>query len=703
MRWGFEFIKALAGKRAAEKSSESDDLLSRSRSPLGPLTAQFSGWQPGRVNATLYEALRENIGVIDRALRLLVTFDGIIRIEGKNQKLVDEITEWGKHVRVNDTEFGLQAFINNLSNEAYEQGHSVAQYVASPSLDDIARLVVADSKDIIYLRGTNGLDIWYRPALPVFGINRSSTERVQDILQGKYNPSELLGKMAGIGYAKVEGDNVIPYSVNNENQNPYGTSFLRSTLFAAKNLLTIHNSVRLNWERYGDPAYFIKYKGSKGDMGEATMAARLSAITKSFNLVMDAKKKGTSADFVQAIGKDSDLTIEIIGAEGKVMQMEIPARAMLEQIISSTSIPPNLLGLQWSSTERNAQFQVEVALNEGFIRSSLKNALVERLIMALLRLRGRSWRPGDWRVVFDQPNLHDLVAQAQANFLNAQADQMRAGATPAPPPAKTVTVHSCGGSHLSAKLSDHRAKFLDAVMSGHRHAGKSETPNPVSAPLVDEFSAALIDRWKAALANYLRPLIPKGKTLANDNARMRAEIMAYINEVNANTRMVQGPVAKYVSRGYSLGVVNAAKAAGSDTALLDPSVIAEESAALYGSSMQLVKDTALATLKDKINPVLAEMHGQPPEDVARALTALFEGASSYWDMFARSEITMALELGKKAEWEVQGINKLGFVPAPGACSVCVSYAGTYPIAECPVPARDTHPNCTCSTTIATEV
>lgn len=688
----------------AKASAESDDLLTRSRSPLGPLTGQFAAWQPGRVNSMIYESLRENIGIIDRALGLLITFDGLVRIEGRNQRLVDEITEWGKHVKVNDTQFGLQAFLNNFSNEAYEQGHMVAQYVADSALGDIEKLVVADSKDILYLRGAAGLEIWYRPASAAALLNRTPTERVQDIIQGRHDRAAFAGQMGGIGYTQLAGDNIILYSVRNENQNPYGTSYLRSLPFVAKILLTIHNSVRLNWERYGDPSYFLKYKGSKGDLGEKTLSERKKSITDSFNLVMDAKKKGTTSDFIQALGKDSDLTIEIIGAEGKVMQMEIPGRAMMEQIVSALSLPPNLLGLQWSSTERNAQFQVEVALQEGFTRAALKSALVERLIIALLRLRGRSWRPGDWRVVFDQPNLHDLVAQAQANFLNAQADQMRAGAAPAPAPAKTVTVHSCGGSRTSVKLADHRAKFLDMVMSGNHRARKSETPNPVSAPLVDEFSAALIGRWNAALANYLRPIMPKAaKTLADDNARMRAEIMSYIAEVNANTRMVQGPVAKYVSRGYSLGVVNAAKAAGSDTAALDPSVIAEESAALYESSMQLVKDTAIATLKNKINPVLAEMHGQPPEDVARALTALFEGASSYWDMFARSEITMALELGKNAEWAKEGINKLDFVPAPGACSVCVSYAGSYPLAECPIPARDTHPNCTCATTIASDV
>ena len=429
--FGYDINRAAGAKDGNPRA----DSLSRSRAPLGPLSGAFAAWQPSRVSAPLYESLRENIGVIDRALALLVCFDGIVGFEGKNQGLVDEITEWAKHIRVNDTTFGLQTFINNFSNEAYEQGHMVSQYVASPGLDDIVKLVVADSKDIIYIRGPKGLEIWYRPILAynqVRSAMQSPAGRIQDILQGRYNYVALPSIMGGVGYAKIEGDNVMLYSVRNENQNPYGTSYLRSIPFVAQILLTIHNSVRLNWERYGDPAYKIIYKGSKGDIGDKTLPQRQKEISDTFTKAMDAKKNGTAADFVMALGKDSDLSMEIIGAEGKVMTMELPSRAMLEQIVAAMSVPPNLLGLQWSSTERNAQFQVEVALQEGFTRAMLKTALVERLVRDLLRLRGIKWKPGDWKVVFNQPNLHDQVAQAQANFLNAQAEQMRSGAVTAP-------------------------------------------------------------------------------------------------------------------------------------------------------------------------------------------------------------------------------------------------------------------------------
>ena len=54
----------------------------------------------------------------------------------------------------------------------------------------------------------------------------------------------------------------------------------------------------------------------------------------------------TVKDFV-AVG---DVSVKVIGADNAVLDSEIPVRQLLEQIVSKLSIPPFLLGLQWSST-----------------------------------------------------------------------------------------------------------------------------------------------------------------------------------------------------------------------------------------------------------------------------------------------------------------------------------------------------------------
>ena len=63
---------------------------------------------------------------------------------------------------------------------------------------------------------------------------------------------------------------------------------------------------------------------------------------------MQAGKDGSVRDFV-AVG---DVDIKVIGADNQVLDSEVPVRQILEQLVARTGIPPFLLGLTWSSTER---------------------------------------------------------------------------------------------------------------------------------------------------------------------------------------------------------------------------------------------------------------------------------------------------------------------------------------------------------------
>ena len=73
-----------------------------------------------------------------------------------------------------------------------------------------------------------------------------------------------------------------------------------------------------------------------------------------------------------------------------------------------------------------------------------------------------------------------------------------------------------------------------------------------------------------------------------------------------------------------------------------------------------------------------------------------------WDRLARSEMVMAAEKAKKAEWKEWDIERLEFLPAPDGCSICKALKGEYDIDKCPIPVEDTHPNCRCGTRPADE-
>lgn|GEM_PF-4149062 len=104
---------------------------------------------------------------------------------------------------------------------------------------------------------------------------------------------------------------------------------------------------------------------------------------------------------------------------------------------------------------------------------------------------------------------------------------------------------------------------------------------------------------------------------------------------------------------------------------------------------QLVKDNATNAIKGQIIPEMELL-------IAERLSKLFGDKNSDWERLARSEISMAAERAKLDEWQEWSVQKVEFTPAPDACPICMSVAGTYPIGNAPIPVQNTHPRCRCS-------
>lgn len=133
---------------------------------------------------------------------------------------------------------------------------------------------------------------------------------------------------------------------------------------------------------------------------------------------MQAGKQGAVRDFV-AVG---DLDIKVIGADNQVLDSQVPVRQILEQLVARTGIPPFLLGLSWSSTERMSAQQADLMTSEiTALRRTLEPA-VERICEMWLRLHG--WG-GDVTVDWADINLQDFVEEARAKLYLAQAEAIR--------------------------------------------------------------------------------------------------------------------------------------------------------------------------------------------------------------------------------------------------------------------------------------
>ena len=122
-------------------------------------------------------------------------------------------------------------------------------------------------------------------------------------------------------------------------------------------------------------------------------------------------------DFV-AVG---DVEVKVIGADNQILDSEVPVRQILEQLIARTGIPPFLLGLNWSTTERMSAQQADLMTSElTAIRRTLEPVLLKICDMWLCMHGYACTCNIEWETI----NLQDEVEEAKAALYTAQADKI---------------------------------------------------------------------------------------------------------------------------------------------------------------------------------------------------------------------------------------------------------------------------------------
>lgn len=132
---------------------------------------------------------------------------------------------------------------------------------------------------------------------------------------------------------------------------------------------------------------------------------------------MSATRGGSVRDFV-AVG---DVEIKVIGAECEIPDCQAPVRLILEQLIAQTGIPPFLLGLNWSSTERMSSQQADIMTSELTALRRTLTPVVEKICRLWMRLQGLD---AAFQVEWEPINLQDQVEMAKAELYRQQAAQL---------------------------------------------------------------------------------------------------------------------------------------------------------------------------------------------------------------------------------------------------------------------------------------
>jgi len=195
-----------------------------------------------------------------------------------------------------------------------------------------------------------------------------------------------------------------------------GISLLHGLPFVSNILIQIYNTIGINWDRLGNVRFAVTYKPTSDASDRAYAKERAQQIAGEWSRAM---QKDSVSDFV-AVG---DVSIKAIGADNQILDSEVPVRQMLEQIIAKLGIPPFLLGLSWSSTERMSSQQADILTSELESYRRLLNPIINRICSMWLRLNGYGQA---FEVQWDNITLQDETSLANARLINARAAQIEA-------------------------------------------------------------------------------------------------------------------------------------------------------------------------------------------------------------------------------------------------------------------------------------
>ena len=224
------------------------------------------------------------------------------------------------------------------------------------------------------------------------------------------------GRMMPLPYQQL----LLFTTINPEPAHPYGVSMFRGMPFLADILMKIYTTLGTNWERAGNIRYSVICKGDE-NMDPVVAQQRGQQVASEWAKAMEEGKNGTVRDFV-AVG---DVEIKVIGGDSPILDSEVPVRQILEQLVAKTGLPPFLLGLNWSTTERMSTQQADILTSELWaIRRTVEPA-VEKICRTYLALEGMDNRV---EIVWDDISLQDITEEAKADLYRAQAEKYRAEA-----------------------------------------------------------------------------------------------------------------------------------------------------------------------------------------------------------------------------------------------------------------------------------
>lgn len=342
-------------------------------------TPLFSPPPPPAEDRASYDRIRTAVPIVDAAIMKIIRLTGGFKLISSDPRCQKRLDAFLESVPVGITGNSIGFFADSFLDSLLTYGSAVAEIVIDTKARAISGLYIGDVTKLELIPGKSPLDRNYAVHSP----------------DGKLTP---VTHPERILYACLPG----------------GKSILRGLAPLCGILTRIYECVGQNFDRAGNVRYAVTYRPSPDGTDIACAHDRAARIAREWSDGINSARYGRVKDFI-AVG---DVDIKVIGADGCMPDTEVPVRQLLEQILSKLSVPPFLLGLSWSTTERMSAQQADILTSElEYYRRVLTPVLTYIGDAYLCLLGSDATCTAEW----DNINLQDEEALADARLKNAEA------------------------------------------------------------------------------------------------------------------------------------------------------------------------------------------------------------------------------------------------------------------------------------------
>lgn len=376
-----------------------------------PTSSHFGGvlgYGSGIKDSTAYDDIDKivrSMPFVDTGLRKYCRLCGGFSVRSKDPRTQDTLNSWLGHATENGSPMPQEVVLVDWVQRGFESW--LARHLRS-------MLTYGKACGEVVLDGA-GRDVYQL-------VNLASRSVALQYDEGTL----VYGQKDNLGHINwFENQDLFLYNINGpEGDDPHGVSLLRSAPWLSNIFLTIENATRQLWQRNGAPPQLLDLQLPDPNPGEVIN----NAVATNIEGLIRSAWKAAQLDRFQADGirdftmvHHGTFAAKTIGADLKELNLETAFRAMAEQIVSGIELPPFMLGIQWSTTERLSQQQADAIIScvEAVRREVEPDCLhVCELKRDLLGLRG------DLEAVWQDVSLQDRVEQAKADQMEAQAEKI---------------------------------------------------------------------------------------------------------------------------------------------------------------------------------------------------------------------------------------------------------------------------------------